>query len=257
MLSPTPYSAVNPAPQAGKYTVLLGRLTPVVTDPQVAIPAIPEGWGFAILVITKNGWVRALGLLADGSTFSGNALLKADAHFAIYLQLPGKGLFAGDVAMREKVGESDGDGSLWWDKPAIQGGRFYPAGFRGTIPVQLSRFDALSFRQQIQGRSPTLIFKATLSGGDLEPAGDPIEKSLTFPTGNTAAILNPGNDRCHLRIHWNTGTIGGSFVHPSDRRIRPIGGVVFQKQGIGAGFFPGRQAIGQFELSGLPGEPTP
>src|SRR5687767_11064656 len=56
------YSRQNPAAQQGRYTLLLGKVEPVPGSE----PVVPSDSGFATVVISKTGKVRAAGRLADG-----------------------------------------------------------------------------------------------------------------------------------------------------------------------------------------------
>lgn len=238
------YSRANPAAEQGKYTLLLGELTPAAGS------IAPASSGFASLVITKTGGVRAAGRLADGEAFTVNALLQSEGGFSVYTLLYGKvkGLLAGTVAIRDTAGVSDGDGTLSWIKPSGATERFYTGGFSGTVPVQLSRFQKFFLEQSAAPQTP----QASLSGGELPAGFDPIVKDLAFPHRNVIAILNPAADQLRLTVNPGNGLLRGSFIHPTDGGERGLFGVLFQKSGIGGGFFPGVQTTGSFELANRP-----
>jgi hypothetical protein len=153
----------------------------------------PQSSGFACLAITKSGAVRAAGRLADGEAFTVNALLGSDGGFSVYSLLYGKikGLLAGRVSIRNTAGVSDGDGTVAWMKPSGATERFYPGGFGGNAPVQISRFERFPLEQGAVSQSP----EATLSAGELPAAGDPVVKELTFPRPNVIGVLNPSTDQ--------------------------------------------------------------
>ena len=242
------YSRENPAVQQGRYTLLLGKVEPVAGSE----PVVPNDSGFATVVISKTGKVRATGRLADGEVFTINTLLGSDGAFSIYSLLYGKarGLLAGRVAIRDTAGVSDGDGSVAWVKPSGSTPKFYPAGFSGNMPVQVSRFEKFALEQA--GVDPSLPPAARLVGGELPAANDPIVKELAFPQRNVIAVLNPSAERLRVTVSPGSGLVRGSFIHPADGQERRIFGVLFQKRRSGGGFFPGVTTTGSFGLENLP-----
>ena len=116
-----------------------------------------------------------------------------------------KGLIAGEVAQREKDGESEGDGVFWWIEPpdrrrSLLRGRVQRHSFRAMVALQW-----LSARTTSRRPIPNIDAQSIATGGKLDPAPDPIEKDLTFPGGSTAGLLDPKKDRRQLRIHPHTG----------------------------------------------------
>jgi hypothetical protein len=238
------YSKGLPAPQQGKYTVLLeGTSSP---------SELPEGAGFAVLSVAKSGNVRLVGRLADGQSFSVKSFLAQDGSFPIYAfpYRKGKGVLLGNVTIRELAGVSDGDGTLQWVKLPDDQARFYPEGHEGTLSVAVSRFQKTSLSQDALRTAAVESSRATLSGGDL--AGDPIQKDIAFPSGNSVVVLNPAADQLALSINPRNGLVRGSFTHSAIGKKRPVSGVLFQKLGTGGGFFAGDQTTGRFELIDIP-----
>lgn len=98
-----------PLPLLGNCTVVFGAKTPT----QQGLPAteFPQGNGFGRLIVSKRGWVKLAGRLADGSTVSaGNSLSKA-FNWPFYAHLyRARGSIGGVVAFRN-LADSDPDGS--------------------------------------------------------------------------------------------------------------------------------------------------
>ena len=251
-LTSTPYSTLQLAPQAGSYTVRLGALsTAVVSD-----LATPGEGGFAAVTITPAGRVRTAGRLSDGSAFTSSCYLGANGQFVVHSPLYKNpiGLLAGGLSIRETVGVSDGDGSLQWRKPALPTTRFFRQGFDGTVPVLISRFQKIS-SLQIPSVARIVPAMAILPGGDL-PGPSAIERELAFLSGNSVTVVNSGTERLRLQIRAGSGLVRGTFLHPTDGKLRSIAGVLFQKQGVGIGYFPGVMTTGLVELTGIGAAPV-
>jgi hypothetical protein len=234
---------------SGKYTALIGRIAVVTGDDAIA----PNGWGYALLKITRKGVVRLRGRLADGQSFSAGARLGTSGAFLVHtLTYRGKGgLIAGSVAVREIPGISDGDGTLWWSRPSSSAG----ASFSGTASVIASRWVKAPLAQTLRATPPTMV-RATLTAGELPESVPSIEKDLSADSGTRLTVVSPSDDRLRLAVRGGTGLVQGSFVHPVDQRRRSIQGVIFAKQGSGAGFFAGIATGGRFELTaGTPQTP--
>lgn len=246
-LAATPYSSVNPAPQAGSYTIRVGALaTSAISDSET-----PGEGGFAMTKITPAGRVRNAGRLADGSAFTSSCYQGSDGQFLVHSPLYGKsgGILAGGLSIRETAAISDGDGDLKWKKPPISSARFYKQGFDGTVPVLISRFQKLPPLQSLNP-GQTVPVRVILTGGGLHETSA-IERELAFLNGNSVTIINSSSERLRIQIRTNSGLIAGTFIHPSDGRLRAVSGVLFQKQGSGAGFFSGIQTTGLLKLTGL------
>ena len=246
-LAATPYSSVNPAPQAGNYTIQIGALAPTAES---TFETPGEG-GFAVTKITPVGRVRNTGRLADGSAFTSSAYLGSDGQFLVHSPLYGKsgGILAGGLSIRETADISDGDGGLSWKKPALPTARFYKQGFIGTVPILISRFQRIPSLQSLN-LDQTVPARVVLTGGGLQaPAA--IERNLAFLNGNSVTIINSASENLRIQIRTTSGVIAGTFIHPSDGRLRAIAGVLFQKQGSGAGFFSGIHTTGLLKLTGI------
>lgn len=249
-LNATPYSSVQVAPQAGYYTARFGALE----SAQVVASASPGAGGFATMTITASGRVRTAGRLADNTAFTSSCYLGANGQLLIHSPLyrNPRGLLGGGISIRETPGISDGDGVLRWRKPVLDATQFFKEGFDGTVPVLISRFQRIA-SLQTSNTSRTVPARALLAGGGLPLATPVIERDLAFLSGNLVTVLASGSERLRLQIRGGSGMISGSFIHPGDGRVRYFSGVLFQKQGAGAGYFPGLQTTGRFELSGLGG----
>lgn len=228
-----------PVPQAGRYTMSIGPLEPSDDSPT----HIPGGWGVGSLTVSKTGAVRAVGLLADGKPFAIASQLGETAEIPVYsMMYQGfKGVLAGNLRLAEATGTNDGDGTFWWQKPALTRAGLYSSGFNGTVRVQLSRWNRAVPEVFQQAR-----LTATLTGGDLPALWNPIEKNILVL--QKLLVLNPGFDQLKLRIDPATGLVHGAFRHPLNSEWRSIKGAILPKQGCALGFFRGIVRTGAFEL---------
>jgi hypothetical protein len=247
---PSAFSAKSQTPAAGTYTMRVGVLTPDATPG--ANMTIPQGWGFARLVIAKTGQVRVTGRLADNQPFSASAALDANGHFFInsVMTYKAKGFLAGELAIRDTPGVSDGDGVLFWHKPAQPAG-WYRTGLSGSMQAQLSMYHPIK-----AAALPKTSFTAELTGGDLPGVITPLLRNVRFANDASLIVLPPGTDRLHVRANPATGLITGTFVHPTNGQLRAISGVLFEKDQTGSGFFQGVTQTGNFELTGMPALPA-
>jgi uncharacterized repeat protein (TIGR02543 family) len=131
-----PIMTLVPAHLLGSYTVVFGAKTPA----QQGLPAaeFPQGDGYGRLSVSKSGWVKLAGRLADGSTVSAGNSLSKSLNWPFYTNLYGaKGSIGGVVTFRNLDG-SDLDGlGLNWFRPAATAGKVYPKGWENGIKVDL------------------------------------------------------------------------------------------------------------------------
>jgi hypothetical protein len=131
-----PTMTLVPPPLLGNYTVVFGSKTPA----QQGLPAaeFPQGDGYGRLSVSKSGWVKLAGRLADGSTVSAGNSLSKSLNWPFYTNLYGaKGSIGGVVTFRNLDG-SDLDGlGLNWFRPAATAGKVYPKGWENGIKVDL------------------------------------------------------------------------------------------------------------------------
>ena len=92
---------------------------------------------------------------------------------------------------------------------------------------------------------------ATLRLGDGN-LSDPIVQSATLEATNRVRVLQPTVRGLQVTIDPGTGFFRGSFVHPTTRTRTALGGVIFQKQNFGVGFFLGADRAGYTNLEPVP-----
>jgi hypothetical protein len=234
-------SSTNPAPEAGKYTLLL----PAVSGTD---PTVPSGTGFATITVTEAGSVSIAGILADGTPFSDGVYITGGANglsnnFPLYVSLgyniPGS--LTGSLTFEDIPGVSDFDGSLAWLKPAQTGNpKLYPNGFSTSLAAVGSRYTepplgTLALNLAVTSPNASIL----LTEPDFPVS---VYHQLFISRSSTAGtdhvlVANPGADALTLSINASSGAFTGSFIDPLTASQVSIKGALLHKQTRAAGFF--------------------
>ncbi len=170
------FSAANPAPWKGTYTVIM--------ENAVWKPNIPEGIGYASVKIAETGRMNITGRMADGSTLTGSMYGSAGGVFLIYLRpyAAADSYLAGWLKMVSVGGAPPvfranlaGGSELAWRKVGAAADKSYRAGFG---PLKLEP-NMLLWTPPVAGQSVAVklglasngIFGATIQGGGLDSTG--------------------------------------------------------------------------------------
>jgi hypothetical protein len=238
------------ATTAGRYTVLLSATGTGA--------GVPRGTGYATMKVGRKGGVIMAGRLPDGKEFSTSGSLvsgTAGSQFMIYDTLRyrylanegEKGLLIGGVTF-EKLGRSDFDGTLEWVKPEQKYGRY-----KEVIDTNLSVIGSIYTAPHHAGSVLPGFTTGTLElsdAGALSVSGTaPLVESVTLTSSNSLTVTKPDADKLTVRITPSTGAFEGTFVYPGESVPREFGGVLFQDQAIGGGFFLGPAGSGTVNLT--------
>ena len=241
------FSASNPAPRVGSYTVSL---------PPNAGATLPQGNGFGILEIGKSGRASLVGKLGDDRSYSSGVFLNANGTLPIYAALyriPGS-LFG--TATFSTVGAfTKLEGPLNWFKPPTPGTVFFKAGFLTTIAMKGSSYVPPAVSQKaliVPATSPNATFK--VSAGELRPG---VVRTSRFTLGTrpaagayAATFQLPDALQTSLRINAGTGFFSGVFSDPASVGIRrTYSGALIQMDNAGVGVFAGKAKTGKIDLT--------
>ena len=225
-----------PAGLASKYTMLFQATE--------ATPGIPQGDGFATLTLDAAGSLRAAGSLADGSKISQGTVLAGGAVWPLFIPLYNNaGYLAGSVVFAGNPGASDFAGTPDWVKPATTG-PLHPGAFTTELALIGSKYDPPAKGQRaldLTAAVPNATFTADLAL--------PLALDVTLDTKNKF-LIPAGPAKLKLTLAAPTGLLSGSFLDGAT--TRKFGGVLFQEQNAGAGFFPGTSESGLIELESKP-----
>ncbi len=256
-----PYTNKFPAPQTGKYTVLLP------SQPGWGVSE-PGGDGWGRLSISKAGVVKLAGRLGDGVAVTETAYLSAGGEFHLYRELyrskPEKGRIGGRVVFGEHEDISDFHGELDWKKFNDGREKLYPAGFQVGVNLIGSLFTPAPKGARVLTDSDLAASgTATLSlfGPNLPPVANneyEIERTVNWLPNNKLIYGVKGSEMLKsASINPKTGLLKGTFTNPVTKLTVKFTGIVFQKQQLAAGHFVLNFGSGALRLVPNPVEETP
>jgi hypothetical protein len=231
------FSSKKPTGLAGKYTLALQNTN--------SARSLPNGSGYAALVVRRDGNVVVRGQLPDGTAFSQTSGLSRGGQWALYAAPhQGRGRVLGWLQIAQQPTSSISGANLqWFRDPA--GELSYPDGFSvsldgaGSVYVPPVATPVLGFTNGV----------ASFYAGDLfseETATWQFSKVMLRPP----ATFRPHEtgERTQLKVNKQTGVLSGSFVNLISGARAPVRGVVLQKQNLAQGFFLSSGASGAFTL---------
>jgi hypothetical protein len=221
--------ASNPAPEAGRYTLLIPGADSGVSQ--------PGGDGYGTVVVSPTGGITFSGVLADGTKVSQKAILLTNGEWAFYVPLySGNGSILGWLTFSNQD-DSDITGNVDWFKLSAAGGKLYPAGFtNGT--------EAVGSSYHFTNGVPVLDF----TNGVVWLANGNLANSFTnqVTLDSASKVTNDSTNALTLTITTSTGLFKGSVVNPATGgKPIAINGVLLQKQNFGGGFFLGTNQTGR------------
>jgi hypothetical protein len=239
----------NPAPEVGRYTLLL-----TATENS---PGVPMATGYALFTVSKSGSVVMVGKLPNNEGFATSGVVvggTGEVQFMVDLPLNypsvvdsgARGLLIGSVMFR-KTATSDMAGTLEWVKPEQKAGN-YQAAIDKSLSVIGSIYKAKKGNSVLPGfSSGTVEISDT---GTLSVSGSSqIDKEVTLTPPNVLTINSPGSDMLRMTFNSLNGSFSGSFLYPGEKSRISFGGVVLQGQTIGVGLFLGPDGIGNIDLT--------
>jgi hypothetical protein len=221
------FSAQNPAPFAGSYTVII----PGVSGSQTA----PQGYGYGTLKVDVTGKVKFLGSLADGTAVTESASISQDGDWPLFGSLyKGQGILWAPMIIDTSRASDDIHGALSWIK-AAQNAKFYPDGF----DVEVTGIGS-TYQKPTAGTRVIDLSDATVSfaGGDLN---NPFANSITIDTNNKVA--NQSGNKLTMTFATATGLFKGSATPPDGQNVNHRG-AAFQKVNKAYGYFLGADQSG-------------
>jgi len=235
------YSAANPCPDQGKFTVIFGYTN--------------NGAGYGTVNVSAAGMVSLSGVLSDNASVAPGAFsVSTNGRWPLYIPLYGRfgslvswidftnsGVSIVDLTNTNGgVCNFVGSNAMWFRTNTD--GKFYPNGFTNAPTIVGSAF--------VPDDNATLLdapnLEVSLSGGGL---ADVLSNSVT-PSANGKFTINGGGiSGLTLSLNPATGVIRGSFTDPATSATALIEGIVFQQQTNAGGFFLGATNSGNFLLT--------
>jgi hypothetical protein len=219
-----------PAPQAGKYTMLLPGDNGML------------GSGYGLVTIGSGGSIVMSGLLGDGVAVVQSTSLSADGLWPVYATLyANNGLLHGWVTITNR-GTNSVEGQLVWLKSSGLSGNIYPNGMNTEIDVVGSTYIPPATGSRALPVTNGIVL---LSNGNLSYD---MTNSITLSSANLITVTPAYTNKLVLSINAGLGTIGGSFRDPVSHLTRTIKGVLLQQQTNAQGFFLDSDRSGDFLL---------
>jgi hypothetical protein len=221
------YSKLNPAPQAGKYTLML----PGSDD----AASLPGGDSIGTVTVAATGGVTFAGTLGDGTKVSQKALVVGQGEWAFFLPLyAGQGSALGWLTFTNEPA-SDLRGAVTWIK-LPQASTFYPGGFTNELELIGSAY-------QFSNGIPVL----NITTGQVSFANGNLPQGFTNMVALSAAskVTNLSTNPLTLTITTTSGLIKGTVTDPTSGKVITLNGVLLQKLNEGHGFFPGTNQTGR------------
>jgi len=236
------YTTTNPAPQAGRYTVIL--------KPDQTVAGTPVASGFLSGTVSRAGVARITGRLPNGTVLSTGGYLHSTGLLPMYSSFLRSGVTVGEVCGRLGFDPVPGgavlvDGDLIWRNLPLVGQVIVPTPFVANIEANGSRY--------VRPIAPALIvslpqsaemFALTVEG----PLADPLQRWLRIEPGNLVR-LDPATDaKVRFKFNLALGRISGSFVDVMTSKSYTLHGVVNQAAQTMGGLVMRPQEVGQFTV---------
>ncbi|MCU0785646.1 MAG: hypothetical protein MUF81_16695, partial [Verrucomicrobia bacterium] len=222
---------LNPAPQAGNYTMIVPGQTNDLTGPM--------GTGYGTVRVYTSGMVRFAGALPDGTKVSQSTLLSPDGQWPLYAQLySGYGLVMSWMTFTN-LPQSDLNGDLSWIKQPNIRARYYPGGFINECEAVGSVYVAPVGNNQVLNFGNSYM---DFIGGNL------------MTNFSTPIVVGPRNYQASgagltMKLSLSSGTFSGKTFDPATRKWLSFGGVVLQKLNAGYGYLLGTSQSSQVILT--------
>ncbi len=226
----------NPAPEAGKYTLVIPGDTSATLS--------PAGDSYGTLTVDKSGKIHFAGSLADNTKVTQTVPVSRDGNWPFYVSLyHGQGSISGWLSFTDTSSATGGiTGDIFWFKPAVANAKYYPDGFTVTATALGSSYQAPAAGSAILKLTNANV---TFAGGDLaEGITDPITLD------SRSRVTNEGTNGMSLTFSVANGLFHGSVSDPNSGQKFPFSGVVLQGDNIGAGYFLGPTQSGEVRVEG-------
>jgi formylglycine-generating enzyme required for sulfatase activity len=223
-------------------------------------PGIPQGTGYATMMIGAKGGVIMAGRLPDGESFNiAGALVtsnsgiqftidKALAYPAVTNQ-GSSGFLFGALNFNKLSGTNDFSGTLEWIKPQQNLGA-YPAAIDTNLNVIGSLYKP---GKSLLPGFTTGLLELTDTGALSVSGTTPLNQPVTLTPANTLSLTVPISDKLTVTITPSTGVFKGTFLYPvKPPKLIDFSGILFQDQTLGGGFFIGPNGSGTVTLTPSP-----
>ena len=226
----------NPAPQAGKYTLI------IPADPNSTNGPFGDGYGTA--AVNTKGSLTFSGSLADGTKVTQKVPISKNGDWPLYLNLyKGKGTLLSRLVFDTNQPNTDVSGLMNWFK-RTQVAKYFGAGFTNESMIVGSQFIAPT------GTNRLLALTTGVAGFT---NGNLVADFANDVTVDAAGkVTNQGANKLSLSLSKSSGLMSGSATPPAGGKTVSFKGAILQKQNRGSGYFLGTNASGRVSLDPSP-----
>jgi cyclophilin family peptidyl-prolyl cis-trans isomerase len=228
------FGTTNPAPQTGKYTMII----PSDTNSSAG----PFGDGYGTVSVSSKGGVSFSGALADGTKVTQKTGLSKVGQWPLYVPLyKGKGALVSWVTFDTNAPMTDLSGTLNWFKQP-QPVKYFPAGFTNESDIAGSLFVKPASTNWVINLTNAVV---AFTNGNLSA-----DFTNTIAIDAKGKVINESTNKLTLSASKSSGTFSGSATPPAGGKAVSFKGAVLQKQTNGFGFFLGTNASGRVSIEG-------
>jgi hypothetical protein len=211
------YGGINPAPQAGRYTMVL---------PGSSDTNLPAGDGYGTLAVSSSGKVVFSGLLADGTRVAQSATLSSGGRWPFFVPLTqGRGEVFGWLQFEDVAGTPSG--TLSWIQTSGSQATVYTSAFEMQTVVKGSKF--------VPPAASAPVFPASSGGLSFTGAGLSDDYRFVIDTHHRFKALGP--EKLSLSLSPKTGRFSGRLKPDAQAASTVFGGVWLQEANEGSGNF--------------------
>lgn len=233
------FTKTNPAPHAGKYTLVL------FGSPGALLA--PEGDSYGTASVDSNGVVKLKGYLADKTSIATKVPTSRNGQWPLYVPLySGQGAILGWAGFTNTP-SADLEAILNWSKPSLPSAKYHPDGFTAQAALLGSRYTLPV------GPGPTNTILALtdalliLEGGNLPSA---LTNDVILGSGSRVTNASPVDLKMSFTL--SSGLFKGGFTPPGATRPLPFAGAVLQKANYASGYFLSTNKSGRVSLEAAP-----
>ncbi len=221
------YSKTNPAPQAGKYTLVLPGGQNAATE--------PAGESYSTVTVDTLGNVTMTATLADGTKILPRTIMSKDSQAPLYSPLyVTKGALLGWLTFSNQPNTDISGAVSWIKQPTVPAAKFYPAGFTNVTEAIGSKWNFTNGVPILNWTTGSVWF----ANGNIAPFTNGVALA-------TNKFTNLSTNKLTITPVTLTGQFSGTVVNPANNKLIIIGGVFLQKQNVAYGSFLGTNQVGR------------
>jgi hypothetical protein len=230
------FNTNSPAPQMGKYTLVLPGTDNSDVD--------PGGDGFGALSVGSSGALSFAGWPGDNTAAAlQSTMVCENGQWPLYLKLySGKGSMLGWLTFAATE-TNDITGDVSWIRPVISNTVFYAPGFTNVLAAEGSSY---------ANGMPLLNLSTDQVCHVLFTNGNPVANFVNDVRFVSNKVINLSPNKLSMTITNTSGIFSGTVTNPVDGRKITYKGALLQKRNAGRGAFAGTNETGRVLFEAAP-----